>query len=241
MKKHVNCQLCFLHIKLIMIITTVINSQAKLFGLCFSFDALPLWLNVSHPLVSQELAERRTPLRAVKQVTSAMFLEQWLQSICHDPWNSLAVKSQVKGEAENVNWEFDMQLYEFQFNSLCGRDRAAETEGEREWSRVRESRHLLWYLNDYNEFLSSRSAQCCDLIWFLSDAEMLHYQVGSKLCLNQLQWDPVRPSGHRGQVGWNEGGLGGRQEWEKGGFWRCRVWLEFVLISGVWGRMKVWR
>lgn len=27
---------------------------------------------------------------------------------------------------------------------------------------------------------------------------MLHYQVASKLCLNQLQWDPVRPTSHRG-------------------------------------------
>lgn len=86
-----------------------------------------------------------------------------------------------------------------------------ETERGTEW----ESRNVLWLLNDYKESLSSRSAHCCDLIWFLSDAEMLHYQVGSKLCLNQLQLAA------EGQVGGDEGGGrtgeggGGVQEWEK--------------------------
>lgn len=89
---------------------------------------------------------------------------------------------------------------------------------------------------------------------------MLHYQVGSKLCLNQLQWDSVRPSGHRGPSGrgrngtnkWGRvgesggwmgrGGAGMREGYGRAGFalpggW----WLEFVLISGVWGHMRVWR
>lgn len=125
--------------------------------------------------------------------------------LCLDPWKWPAVNS--KGKEGNVSAEFYMHIYmniyhfRFSYVCVCMTETQLQTGGERERSRLRERRNVLWYLNDYNEFLSSRSAHCCDLIWFLSDAEMLHYQVGSKLCLNQLQWDPVRPNGHRGPSG----------------------------------------
>lgn len=75
---------------------------------------------------------------------------------------------------------------------------------------------------------------------------MLHYQVASKLCLNQLQWDPVRPSSRRGPSrtdGERRVAAEMRGGYDRAGFWWGEVgaWLEFVLISGVWGRMRVWR
>lgn len=146
-----------------------------------------------------------------------------------------------------VNTSVYISVFVYLCVCVCHRNRPPESGGEQERNWVRESRNVLWYLNDYNESLSSRSAHCCDLIWFLSDAEMLHYQVGSKLCLNQLQWDPVRPNGHRGPSGrgwrWMEerGEAGTREGYDRVGFGGWGEWLEFVLISGVWGHMRVWR
>lgn len=206
-----------LQTKFIVFNTTYINLRWQNLDIfSFTSDRFPPYPHVSSPLFF---------IVRISQLgkCSCIFLINNWKSVCVEPWKWFAVKSEVLRIA----------------CCMC-RDHTQARESERE----RESRNVLWLLSDYKESLSSCSTHCCDLIWFLSDAEMLHYQVGSKLCLNQLQWDPLRPNCHSGPSGrgWRRmEKQRGWQEWEKDTIGWGGGWLEFVLISGVWGHMRAWR
>ena len=231
--------------KLIMIITTFINSLSH----NLDFLTLPPFLR---PIFSSALSffpplsptlSRFTRIRGNKNIITSsqagncshVFWTIMGTVLCLDPWKRPAVKSKVREEGGkcqrgvlHAHLHVKISVYVLVFVCVCvcvwERNRATDWGEKGVRLSERGSRNLLWYLNDYNESLSSRSAHCCDLIWFLSDAEMLHYQVGSKLCLNQLQWDPVRPSGHRGPSGrgWGRMEAGMREGYDRVGFWGVR-------------------
>lgn len=186
--------------KLIMIITTFINSLSQ----HLDFLTLPLYLRQIFPSVCFFFTLSQLPplscftrkrgnkiiiTNSQANSCSHVFWTIMCTVLCRDPWKWPAVKSEVEEERVicqqgvlhahvHVNISVSILIFLQKSRTILRGRKESEAEGERAGT-------LLWYLSDYNESLSSHRAHCCDLIWFLSYAEMLHYQVGSKLCLNQ--------------------------------------------------------